>query len=166
MKNLLLILVVSVIGVTASAQGKKASAKFSREYGMAGCGLGSVIVGKSGAQIFAATTNSTAYNQMFGITFNTLNCLDGTENQVADKTDFYIHTNQAAIQGDIARGSGETLAALSKVLRCDSPAFGSVLQKNYGEIYTQENLPANEVTDAIITVIKNDETLSAQCSLS
>lgn len=133
---------------------------------MAGCGLGSVVVGKEGSQVFAATTNGTSYNQFFGITFNTLNCLDGTENQVADQADFYIKANQAAVQGDIARGAGETLAGLSKVLRCNSSEFGTVLQKNYGEIYNQENSQVNEVTDAIITVIKNDKSLSAQCSLS
>ena len=166
MKNILLILVVSVISVTASAQAKKSSSKFVRPYGMAGCGLGSVVVGKKGSQVFAATTNHTAASQLFGITFNTLNCLDGTENQVAGQTDFYIKANQAAVQGDIARGSGETLAALSKVLRCNSSEFAPVLQKNYGEIYSQDNLPANEVTDAIITVIKNDKSLSSQCTLS
>ncbi|MCB9072358.1 MAG: DUF3015 family protein [Bdellovibrionaceae bacterium] len=45
-------------------------------YGLAGCGLGSVLFGAKpgGVQILAYTTNGSAGNQLFGITFGSLNC--------------------------------------------------------------------------------------------
>lgn len=148
-----------------AAAAPAAATKFSRPWGMAGCGLGSVIIGKKGAQIFASTTNGSTSNQLFGITSGTLNCLDGSENQVAQKSDFYIQANRMALQGDIARGNGETLSGLSRVMGCDAKTFGPALQQNYGEIFNSENVAPNEVTDAIITVIKSNQTLSNQCHL-
>ena len=49
-------------------------AEAQRKYGIAGCGLGSVLFGTSGG-VFAYTTNSSSGNQVFGITSGTSNCL-------------------------------------------------------------------------------------------
>src|SRR3954469_2639303 len=54
--------------------------RYGAWYGMAGCGLGSLIFGpvnSPGAQILAATTNSTFGSQTFGITSGTSNCVSG-----------------------------------------------------------------------------------------
>ena len=64
----------------AEAQGKKS---FARQYGMAGCGLGSLAFEPGEGQISAATTNGTFYNQFFGISSGTLNCVDGAIGEVA-----------------------------------------------------------------------------------
>jgi hypothetical protein len=121
-------------------------------------------MGKHGSQIFAATTNNTASNQMFGITFGTSNCADGSENQVAGQSDLFIRANRLAVQMDIARGNGETVAGLSQIMGCsDSQKFGKVLQKNYSSIFTGEKTVTNEITDSIITVIENDEELAQLC---
>jgi hypothetical protein len=169
MKRIILGLIVFVTSLSVFAAGEKASGdkavkKFSRPYGMAGCGLGSIVLGKHGSQIFAATTNGTASNQLFGITFGTSNCVDGSENQVASKSDMFIRANRLAVQMDIARGNGESLAGLSQIMGCaDSQKFGQAMQKNYSEIFTGEKTVINEVTDSIITVIQNDEDLIQQC---
>jgi len=163
MKNIILSFIILTSTLTAFAAGAK---KFSRPYGMAGCGLGSIVMGKSGSQIFAATTNNTGYNQLFGITSGTSNCLDGSENQVASKSDLFINANRLAVQMDIARGSGETVSGLSQILGCsNSSQFGQAMQKNYKQIFINEKSVTNEITDSIITIIQNDSDLMQQCQL-
>lgn len=138
---------------------------YQRPYGMAGCGLGSIVIPRSGAQIFAATTNGTSFNQMFGITAGTSNCVDDSSSQVASKMDKYIHGNKAQFEGDVAKGNGETIVALSQVMGCsESVQLGKTLKANYQNIFSEVN--TNIVTDNIITVIQNDDQLSQQCKLT
>lgn len=158
-------LLSSLVVSTSFAAGKSASVSFSREYGMAGCGLGSVVVGKRGGQIFAATTNGTLSNQLFGITFGTLNCTDGPNNEVAMNMDKFIVTNRAALSADVAKGDGETLSALTQVMGCNvqSQEMGRVLKANYNQIFVNDAQP-NIVTDSIISVIM-DSQVASQCHL-
>lgn len=139
---------------------------FERQYGMAGCGLGSVVIGKRGAQIFAATTNGTASNQLFGISFGTLNCVDGPTNEVAMNMDKFIVANRSALAADIAKGDGETISALTQVIGCSMSGrdMGKLLQPNYRQIFADDSQP-NIVTDSIISVIKNDSQVASQCNL-
>lgn len=166
------LLVLSVVSAAqaqrpAAAKAKSAESKtFTREYGMAGCGLGSVLIDKHGSQIFAATTNDTAYSQFFGISSGTLNCIDSESNEVASRADFFIKANRFALESDIARGSGETLAGLEKVLGCNEGTdLGPALQQNYSNVFVPGTKP-NIVTDSIITVIMRHENLAGNCHLS
>ncbi|MFN8945903.1 MAG: DUF3015 family protein, partial [Pseudobdellovibrionaceae bacterium] len=78
LKTAALVLVLGLVSVGAQAQKKKAlvDEMSGQGYGMAGCGLGSVVFGdKPGfIQIFAATLNSIGGNQTFGISLGTSNC--------------------------------------------------------------------------------------------
>lgn len=161
----ILVIAMAFLATTASfAQGKKGA--YSRPYGMAGCGLGSAALGKEGSQVLAATTNGTFYSQLFGITSETLNCVDDSVSQVAHRSDVYIQFNKFALQGDIAQGKGETLAAYSSILGCSSSnKIGHSLQSRYDQIFSQENNTPNEMTDAIITIIQNDSELATICQL-
>lgn len=144
---------------------KKERKTFKREYGMAGCGLGSVIVGRQGGQIFAATTNGTLYNQSFGISFGTLNCDDSEMAQTANRMDVYVSANKVALASDIARGGGEALVGVSKILKCSDPELlSSKLQGNFAKIFPSYEITPNEVTDSMITVILQDSKLSKTCS--
>ena len=118
MKNILIVLLTVVASVSFA---QKPSGKgLLRNYGVAGCGLGSVLMGKHGGQVSAATTNNTSSNQMIGITAGTLNCIDSASSEVASRMDHFILVNRSQIQGDIARGSGETILALSSYMGCES----------------------------------------------
>src|SRR6266545_2071443 len=66
---------LAVLTTEARAQAP-ASTGFEPSYGLAGCGLGSMLIGsKPGiVQIFAATTNGSFGTQTFGITSGTSNC--------------------------------------------------------------------------------------------
>ncbi len=155
-------------GAEKKAKSVSSEKQWSRPYGLAGCGLGSVLMGKNGNQIFAATTNGTVYSQFFGITSGTLNCVDDPNAEVASNVDRYILVNQAALAGDIARGNGETLSALSFVMGCkdvNKADLGQALQKNFEHIFPNSEVAPNEVTDAIISVILNEQTLASKCHL-
>lgn len=155
-------LIASLVVSTSFAQKKS----FSREYGMAGCGLGSVVMGKRSAQIFAGTTNGTLSNQLFGISFGTLNCTDGPTNEVAMNMDKFIVANRSALSADIAKGDGETLGALTQVIGCsvESREMGKLLKSNYNQIFVNDT-QTNLVTDSIITVIMENSQIASQCNL-
>jgi hypothetical protein len=163
MKSILVLTVILFSTLSFAQKGKKA---YSRPYGMAGCGLGSAALGKEGNQVLAATTNGTFYSQLFGITSETLNCVDDNAAQVAHRSDVYIQFNKYALQGDIAQGQGETLAAYSKLVGCSSDEkLGQALKGQFDTIFTNENKNPNEITDAIMSVIMEDKNLSLSCQL-
>ncbi|OYZ15974.1 MAG: hypothetical protein B7Y39_16340 [Bdellovibrio sp. 28-41-41] len=141
------------------------SGAYSRPYGMAGCGLGTLIMDKRSSQVLVATTNGTGV-QTIGITLGTSNCVDEATSQVADKMDKYIHINKVQLAGDIAKGNGETIVALSEVIGCQSSQnLGSALKASYRDVFAND-FTTNEVTDSIITVIQQDSQLSQECSLA
>ena len=103
----------------ASAKKKGLADQVSGQgYGLAGCGLGSIVFGeKEGpVQIFASTTNNFSGTNTFGMTSGTSNC-NSYQEQAAIQ---FIDSNRYSIENDIVRGQGESLQALSKVMGCDA----------------------------------------------
>lgn len=133
-------------------------------YGLAGCGLGSVVFGpKTGMiQIVAATLNGTGGNQTFGITTGTSNCdIPGMGHQAAA----FIEVNREIVSKDAARGQGETIASLASILNCqDETAFGQNLQQNYESIFATEN-NSYDVTRKILSTIEANPTLKSTCNI-
>jgi hypothetical protein len=135
-------------------------------YGMAGCGLGSVIFGdKPGmVQVFASTTNGIYGNQTFGISSATSNCV--TPARAQKSAALFITANREIIQKDIARGNGETLTSLSQILGCsNSEMVGSKLQQSYQNIVPTDQAPTDRVINTIMSTLKQDGELSKTCSL-
>ena len=131
---------------TASGQG----------YGMAGCGLGSILFGEQPGmiQIIAATFNNTQGNQTFGITSGTSNCVD--EGQQQRTAALFITANREALEKDISRGSGESVATLSEIMGCgDAQAFGTKLQSNYSRIFPDQNVSTDSVVSTIQSMVKS-----------
>lgn len=148
MKKLLLIALLTVpMAASAQKAGKKESLhdQFSGQgYGMAGCGLGSVVFGpkKGMIQVVAATLNGTAYTQSFGILTGTSNCSEGG---VFAKTENYIQTNKVALENEIVRGEGETLASLSEMMECQGTSFAPSMKKNYVAAFPQGGASAQQI---------------------
>lgn len=138
MKKLVVLALVAALPMMASAQGKKQSLhdQFTGQgYGMAGCGLGSIVFGqqKGMVQVVAATLNGTGY-QTFAISTGTSNC---SEPGIFAKATEYIETNKIVLEKDIVRGEGESLASLSQVLECKNGDFGPSMKKNYVSNFPQ-----------------------------
>ena len=121
MKSFIAVLCISM-AVGAMAAGG------SRNYGMAGCGLGSQVFSDKGlmGQTCASTTNATFWNQLFAISSGTSNC-NATEDQIAQVE--FVSGNLASLQKEIAQGDGETLVAFSQVLGCDNAIYPALAKK-------------------------------------
>jgi hypothetical protein len=123
-------------------------------YGMAGCGLGSLVFGDQPGivQIFAATTNGTFGSQTFGITTGTSNCQDSLTGRGGLRV--YVETNREALAKDISRGQGETLKNLATIAGCtDTPLASAALQKNFSVIFPNEKVSTDEIATSIISTL-------------
>jgi hypothetical protein len=116
---------------------------------------------KGAIQILAATTNALFYSQTFGITTGTSNCGDAAVTTAALKT--FIEGNREALAKDAARGSGETIIAVSAMGGCkDSKAVGAKLQKNFVQLFPGEKTPVEEVSQNLIKELRADTTLACR----
>ena len=132
-------------------------------YGLAGCGLGSVVFGPAPGmiQIVAATLNGTGV-QTFGITTGTSNCdIPEAGHQAA----VFIEVNREVVANDAARGQGETMNSLAAILNCsDAAAFSQGLQQNFETIFSKQN-DSFGVTRAILSTIEANPTLKSTCRI-
>lgn len=137
------------------------SAGAEEKYGVAGCGLGSIVIGNDPGivQIFAATTNGTSMNQTFGITSGTSNCDDTAASKSSAKA--FVETNRVALSKDMARGRGETIASLSQLAGCaDAQAVGRSLQKNFKRVFPKAGVSSSRVGDSVLSVLRRDKSLA------
>lgn len=141
-----LIMIAGVNMAHAQQRRKSLHEEFTGQgYGMAGCGLGSVVFGQQTGmvQIFAATTNGTSGNQTFGISSGTLNCGESARSAKAEQ---FIEVNKVAIENDMARGQGETLTALSQVMECTNTHFSADLKNDYRQMFPRGGASADQLS--------------------
>ncbi len=143
MKNLSLALALILMGSLASAAS-------DGKIGPAGCGLGNLLMGSTGSQVSAATTNDTGV-QTFGITTGTSNCGPGL---FSSQMDIFVESNKVALSNDAARGQGETIAVLTNMMGCqDAKAVGATLKANYGEIFEANGTDARAISKSILSTV-------------
>src|SRR5437588_7495280 len=131
-------------------------------YGLAGCGLGSMIFGdqKGWIQVLAATTNGTFGTQTFGISSGTSNCVESSGTQGART---FIEGNREALAKDAARGSGETITTLSAIAGCkDAKAVGGALQKRFARLFPGEKTAVEQVSQNVIKELRSDSSLACR----
>lgn len=138
-----------------------ASAANANHYGMAGCGLGSLVFedqpGK--VQIVAGILNNIVSPQTSAITSGTSGCYSDGGSAATDR---YIENNQIALQEDIARGQGETLSGLLTIWKCEETGkVGSALQGSYEQIYSSSSPSA--VKGALQNTIKSNKDIATTC---
>ncbi|MHB8762876.1 MAG: DUF3015 family protein [Deferrisomatales bacterium] len=152
---------VLTVGLVLFGAAAVASAANTDRFGMGGCGLGSLLFGDDPgkvSQIVAATTNGTSGNQTFGITSGTSNC-DPRSGPAGAK--LYIETNREALAKDAARGSGETVAALSALAGCrDAGSTGGALQRKFGAIFPNAGVSDEHVSSTVLQILGADAALS------
>ncbi|MGC9044785.1 MAG: DUF3015 family protein [Myxococcota bacterium] len=155
-KKFLVALVLSLVSAAA----------FAGNYGMAGCGLGSMIIKDDGfVQVFAATTNGTSGSQTFGITTGTSNCTkDGAVKSEREKEAF-VESAMAELTKDISKGEGEYLTTLASLYGCDRSAtskFSITLKANFEEISKAND--AQSMLSTIDRTVASDAELSKSCN--
>src|SRR5688500_13970859 len=122
------------LGVFAMA-GLYASSASAQGYGMAGCGLGSLLFGGDSSklmQILAATTNGTFGSQTFGITSGTSNCVSAGVVRAEREQAAFAEVNFQDLKRNMAAGGGEYLASFATLLGCEDiakPTFAKMRQE-------------------------------------
>lgn len=158
MKTLLVILLAVTSTSAMAASGVKGRANTgaggSAQFGMAGCGLGSIAFKENDKmQILAATTNGSFGTQTFGITFGTSNCSEHATLASKEQVESFIAANQTALQNDVARGNGEALNGLAELMgEKNSVEFNSQLKSNYSKIFAKGS-NAKEITNNLYSVL-------------
>jgi hypothetical protein len=136
-------LLAAGISFSAVAQEKKAPRKSLHDeftgqgYGVAGCGLGSIVFGaKPGMiQVVAATLNGWG-GQTFAISTGTSNCDIPESGQQAA---VFIEVNKEIVRKEAARGEGETIKALAGILNCGSEQdLGAELKGQYDRYFGKD----------------------------
>ncbi|RHX77732.1 DUF3015 domain-containing protein [Leptospira yasudae] len=139
----------------------------AKNYGMAGCGLGSLIIKDNGfSQVFASTLNGTGV-QTSGITSGTSNCTaDGIVK--SEKTqEVFVSVNYESLEQEMAVGKGEKLDSFAKLLGCDAGSvsrFGKLTKEKYTSLIKQDTTPSL-LLSAVKSEVKADASLSKNCTL-
>lgn len=156
--------------VTSAADGEASGGAGYKTapYGMAGCGLGSLVMKSNtkGAQSSAATTNAYTYTTLFGILSGTSNCVDTDSETAAVEREVYISANLASLSKEAAQGEGRHLLAFADVLGCASeesyPHFVKVSQEQHQAIFNSEDPQA--VLNSYISAVKSNSQLKTECA--
>ncbi len=145
-------------------------------YGMAGCGLGSILFesGRDGdkaisdnriKQVLAATTNGTFGSQTFGITTGTSNCTTGGTALDDKEQQLFVEANQKQLARDMAQGSGEYVTALSALMGCPADAgFGTHAQKNYETFFPASGTNPEQLLMTVKASVASDPVLAQRCT--
>jgi hypothetical protein len=153
---------LSLAGSVAHAQGKG--------YGMAGCGLGSLLFGNDNSklmQILAATTNGTFASQTFGITSGTSNCVEGGVVKAEREQAAFAEVNFQDLKRNMAAGGGEYLASFSTLLGCTDtakPEFFKMTQVKYESILPSEKTTPGAMLMSVKQQIKASPALANSCT--
>ena len=115
-----------------------------------GCGLGQqIFAGQTGLgpHVLAATTNSTFYNQLFGLSFDSLGCNGEAVITAEYQRNVFVAGNFDNIARDAAQGGGQhllSLASLMNMTEQDTEQFIELTQQQYEILFGQpvENIDA------------------------
>jgi hypothetical protein len=138
-------------GALAKSKNKK---KYEPRYGMAGCGIGSLVIKDKdrNSQIgvwavnFGATYLLSSFSPTFAMTSGTSNCTDRAREEDSDEgailrqeQEVYISANLEDIKKDAARGDGQFLDGLAEVFGCTSDQASVTLKQisreNFGQLF-------------------------------
>lgn len=151
-------------GTSSTAAPAAAMAAAPAHYGMAGCGLGSMLIKdhqSKMSQFLASILNVTGM-QSSAITLGTSNCVSG-KTSGGESAALYIRDNYATLAKEAAQGGGASLAGLSHLMGCqNTAAFAEASQTHYEQIYAPDQ--ADQVINGYQTIIATDARLVASCT--
>jgi hypothetical protein len=133
-------------------------------YGMAGCGLGSLIIKNhsKGPQIGASILN---ISQVSAISSGSSNCGITKDDLAMKEQEVFMEVNLSSVAKDAAKGEGEHLSAFAEILGCGQGAelnvFSNLTRDNYSDIFSTSDSKA--VLENFRGVIKSNETLASAC---
>ncbi|MGE8723294.1 DUF3015 domain-containing protein [Leptospira terpstrae] len=145
---------------------------FAEPYGMAGCGLGSMIsVWKNDiGQVLAATTNGSLSSQTFGITSGTSNCTNDGIVRADRAQEVFVTYNEEPLELETTSGNGERIQAFASLLGCPthSKELGKLMKEKHSFIF-EKTKEANSASRSKIIIsrlkskIADDPELKLAC---
>ncbi len=163
MKKLLFVSALLSSSVVVAA-GK---AKSTTPYGMAGCGLGALLIDKNEMlpQVGAWFLNSIYGNQTFGITSGTSNCVESRTETAAMEQEVFVAANLSSLSKEAAQGKGQLIDGLAEVFGCYGEAervrLGEISQQYHGQIFAA--LEPASVVQNYLSNIQQDTLLGKAC---
>lgn len=156
-----------IVGMFSVFGAQEASAQHTG-YGMAGCGLGSLIFGEQGGflQLFAGTTNAFLGTQTFGITSGTSNCVERGVVRKSAEQEAFFEANYANIKSDMVSGQGEHLEAVASLFGCSAEShaqLASFSQENYQIIVPNDATTPMQALYTYKMAISLDDNLAESC---
>ncbi len=140
----------------------------SPPYGMAGCGLGSLVFKENGfVQVFAATTNGTFGTQTFGISSGTSNCVNAGVVKADKEQEAFVESNLDNLERDMAAGGGEYLAAFATLLGCQDsvqPQLYSFAQSSYPSVFPSDQTTAQQALYGFKIQASQNEIFARNCA--
>jgi hypothetical protein len=136
-------------------------------YGMAGCGLGSMIFTRNARseQWLAAILNDGLFPQSFSISTGTSNCVEVDEEQAQAEQEIFIDSNFNALRNDTARGDGESLRAYAELLGCHKEGlydtFASLSQGQFPHIFSDAQ--PRSIAERYRDSLKRSRALKTRC---
>jgi len=140
------------------------------QYGMAGCGLGSVVFQGDNStvkQVLASTTNGTFGTQTFGITSGTSNCTSGGVVKAEREQAAFAEVNFQDLKANMAAGGGEFLSSFATLLGCEDsakPVLAKTLQSKFETIVPSTSTTPIEMLVAVKKEIKASSNLATSCT--
>lgn len=131
-----------------------------------GCGFGQQLFeGKTGLfnHVLAATTNGSSYNQLFGLSFDSLGCNAESVITVAFQQDVFVAQNLDNLARDAAAGGGDYLDSLAALMEMDSDdaaAFAALAQRKYDTLFGTPSADSDVWLDRLSAVLESDAQLA------
>ncbi|MDP6934983.1 MAG: DUF3015 family protein [Myxococcota bacterium] len=141
----------------------------AQDYGMAGCGLGSMVLGSGGGimQVVAATLNGVSGNQTFGITLGTSNCVESGVAHVDQEQEAFVASNLPYLRRDMAAGGGEYMAAFSELLGCSDSVkdeLNQFAQDNFKAVFPTEETTSEQALYMFKLNVSNERDFAMSCT--
>lgn len=151
----------------ATAETTAPRKKYKTAYGMAGCGLGSLVITDNSTwpQVGAWFLNMTGY-QTSAITTGTSNCTDAPPEEARKaEQETFVQVNLPVLSKEAAQGSGETLTALAELFGCSEgegySAFAQMSSSRYSAIFSGSQ--ASAVVNNYRREIGSNPSLAGAC---
>ncbi len=133
-----------------------------------GCGLGWEV--NDDKSFLGTTTRGTTHstlNPSFSMTSGTSGCDRHSVVKNDKKAIHFAEANFANLMIEMPMGNGEFLSGFARVLGCGGAldTFERVMQENYENIYSYEEITPFEMYDNVIEQIMENDELSSSCQV-
>lgn len=127
----------------ASAETSAPKKKHKVPYGMAGCGLGTLVISDNSTwpQVAVWFLNNSIAPQTSAITTGTSNCTEAMPEEAArQEQETFVQVNFSNLSKEAAQGNGQILSAMAELLGCaengDDSAFAQLSADRYSAIFS------------------------------